>query len=157
MAYHHELLERAVQLVTKDDPSPADLRRAVSAAYYALFHLLISKTVAHWSLATSRDSLARMFEHRVMAKASDKVLNDKQNPFQGEDQRTVQQLRAVAKAFVDLQDMREKADYDNATQWTPTGAKRVVQIAVHAFDNWESIESEAIAQNYLVSLLIKPR
>ena len=45
------------------NPAQADLRRAVSAAYYAVFHLLISETVLNWRLESSRDGLARMFEH----------------------------------------------------------------------------------------------
>ena len=157
MAYHDELLEHAAQLVSKHDPSAADLRRAVSAAYYALFHLLISKTVANWSHGASRDDLARMFEHRVMKAASKSVLNDKQNPFQGEDPWVVQRLRSVAESFVELQEKRHTADYDNVTQWTPTAAKRVVGITAHAVHSWNRIESQMIAQNYLVSLLIKPR
>ena len=157
MAYHDELLEHAAGLVSKDDPSSADLRRAVSAAYYALFHLLISKTVAHWSHVESRDDLARMFDHRVMKAASKSVLNEKQNPFQGGDATTVRQLRAVAQAFIDLQEKRNTADYDNAAQCTHTEAERALRIAARAFDSWESIENQAMAQNYLVSLLIKPR
>ena len=79
MAYHDELLRQALELLNKDpaNSTQADLRRAVSGAYYALFHLLISETVKHWSLDVLRDGLARMFDHRVMAKASERILNSK--------------------------------------------------------------------------------
>ena len=65
MAYHDDLLRQAFDLVHKNaaNPAQADLRRAVSAAYYAVFHLLISETVLNWRLESSRDGLARMFEH----------------------------------------------------------------------------------------------
>jgi uncharacterized protein (UPF0332 family) len=159
MAYHDDLLQQAFDLVHKnpENPTQADLRRSVSAAYYALFHLLISETVSHWQLDSSRDGLARMFEHRVMAKASDKILDSRLFPFTGEDPVVVQKLRAVAEAFVQLQDKRHLADYDNATQWTHTEALSQVTTAARAFSAWQSTRHETIAQNYLVSLLIKPR
>src|SRR5207302_5539888 len=120
MPYHDDLLQQALDLAHKNSASPtqADLRRAVSAAYYALFHLLISETVAHWRLDSSRDALARLFEHRVMVKASDRIGDSKLFPFTGEDPAVVQKLSDVAKAFSQLQGKRHIADYDNATPWT---------------------------------------
>ena len=135
MAYHIDLLQQADDLVHNNpaNPTQADLRRSVSAAYYALFHLLITETVAHWSLDSSRNGLARMFEHRVMAKASDKILNSSLFPFTGEDPAVVQKLRTVAQAFGQLRDKRHIADYDNATFWTRTEALREVATAALAF------------------------
>jgi uncharacterized protein (UPF0332 family) len=42
MAYHDDLLDQALKLVHEEpsNPKQAGLRRAVSAAYYAVFHLL---------------------------------------------------------------------------------------------------------------------
>ena len=159
MAYHDELLRQAFDLVRKDsaNPTQADMRRSVSAAYYALFHLLIGETVAHWRLDSSRDGLARMFEHRVMSKASDKILDSKLFPFAGEDPAVVQKLRKVAHTFGRLQVQRQTADYDNATYWTDIDALEEVNAAADAFTAWHSIKNEKIAQDYLVSLLIKPR
>ena len=159
MAYHDELLQQALDLANKNPSSPvqADLRRAVSAAYYALFHLLIRETVSHWSLDSSRDGLARMFEHRVMAKAAERILDAKLFPFSGQDPAVVRQLRTVAKAFGRLQDERHTADYDNAKSWTQLEALDEVKTAVRAFSAWHSIKNEKIAQDYLVSLLIKSR
>jgi hypothetical protein len=44
LALHHDLLEQAEHLVARErkKPKQASLRRAVSAAYYALFHLLVN-------------------------------------------------------------------------------------------------------------------
>ena len=159
MAYPEELLQQARDLANKNPANPvqADLRRAVSAAYYALFHLLIGETVAHWSLDGSRDGLARMFEHRVMAKASERVRDAKLFPFSGQDPAVVRQLRTVAKAFGRLQDARHVADYDNATSWKRLEALQEVSAAEQAFSAWHSVKNEKVAQAYLVSLLIKPR
>jgi len=44
----------------------ASLRRSVSTAYYALFHLLIQDASANWSRLDTRDYLARAFEHKTM-------------------------------------------------------------------------------------------
>ena len=63
----------------------------------------------------------------------------------------------VAKSFVELQDTRHVADYDNATQWTHSEALREVTTAAGVFSAWQSIKHETIAQDYLVSLPIKPR
>ena len=159
MAFHDDLLRQAFDLAGKNPESPtqADLRRSVSSAYYALFHLLITETVANWSLDSSRDGLARMFEHRVMVKASERLKDSNAFPFAGEDQEVVQKLRKVAKAFRRLQENRHIADYDNARHWTQLGALEEVNTAVEAFTAWHAIKNEKIAQDFLVSLLIKPR
>ena len=159
MAFHHDLLKHASKALI---PGPegltqADLRRAVSTAYYAVFHLLIAETTVNWSRDSSRDALSRMFDHRVMAKSSDRLLDPKAFPFTAEDPVVVDTLRQVAAAFVDLQRQRHIADYDNATNWAPAEAKREVETAGKAFAALESIRDEKIAQEYLVSLLIKPR
>jgi hypothetical protein len=117
MAYHDDLLQQAIDLAHKNPTAAkqADLRRSVSTAYYALFHMLISETVAHWSLASSRDALGRMFEHSLMKKATNKLSNPQLFPFAGENPTVVQDLRKVARDFVQLQDKRLIADYDNTT------------------------------------------
>ena len=158
MTYHDELLQTAKDLAhNPESPTQADLRRAVSTAYYAVFHLLISETIRHWSLPSSRDALARMFEHSVMKKVSNRLSNPSLFPFKGEDPAVVQKLRLVAQHFVHLQDKRHIADYDNTTSWTRTAALKEVLTAARAFSTWRSIRDEKIAQDYLVSLLIKPR
>ena len=113
--------------------------------------------VSRWQLDSSRDGLARMFEHRVMAKASDRIVDSRLFPFTNEDQTVVQKLRTVAEIFGQLQDKRHLADYDNSTRWTHTEALGEITRAATAFAAWQSIIHEKIAQDYLVSLLIKPR
>ena len=64
-------------------------------------------------------------------------------------------MRTVAKIFVQLQEKRHTADYDNTTFWTRTEALARVKSAEQAFDIWSPIRSEQIAQAYLVSLVVK--
>ena len=66
-------------------------------------------------------------------------------------------LRDVAKRFIQLQDNRHIADYDGTVVWTKTDALDEVRKAELAFRAWLSIRHSKIAQDYLVSLLIKPR
>ncbi len=159
LAFHDDLLSLAVELVHKDPSSPkqVSLRRAVSTAYYALFHLLISETIANWSRASSRNTLGRMFDHGRMKTVSKRFSETNKAPFKGENPAVVQNVSAMAKTFVQLQDKRIIADYDNATFWTPTQAKAEVKAVEKAFIEWKLIRDEEIAQKYLVSLLIKPR
>jgi hypothetical protein len=159
MAYHDDLFQHALDIIYKhpDTPTQADLRRSVSTAYYALFHLLISETVAHWDLASSRDKLARMFDHKAMKRASEQISNSGKFPFTGEDPVVVEKLKIVAEAFVQLQGKRHIADYDNSTFWSYTEAFAEIEKASDAFIAWDAIKEQKIAQEYLVSLLIKPR
>ena len=157
MAYHDELLQLASDLIDKNGPSQADLRRAVSTAYYALFHLLVSETSLNWNRESSRNALGRMFDHGLMKRVSDRMADIKRMPFEREDPIAVSGLRLVAKAFVHLQDQRHIADYDNGTIWTRWDAIDEVARARSAFNVWSDIRYSDIAQEYLVSLLIRPR
>ncbi|MGC2661123.1 MAG: hypothetical protein WA324_24475 [Bryobacteraceae bacterium] len=159
MAYHDDLLDQALMLVDKEPKKPkqASLRRAVSTAYYALFHLLISACVANWKRPDQRATLGRAFDHRSMKSASERLQNGRPFPFTGEDPRVVSDLRYVANTFVQLQEQRHVADYDNAKFWTKTEALSQVTSVQQAFHDWRRIAKEPIAQAYLISLLVKKK
>lgn len=86
-----DLLHQADHLARWDRrrPKQASLRRAVSTAYYALFHLLISTAVKHWKIEDQRSMHT-----------------------------TDPGLKAVVRTFADLQQERHRADYDNGKAWT---------------------------------------
>ena len=75
MSLHGDLLTQARFLVRREPrrPRQASLRRAVSAAYYALFHLLIHEAtrmmVSGSSLGSLRTLVARAFAHATMNEA----------------------------------------------------------------------------------------
>jgi uncharacterized protein (UPF0332 family) len=156
VAYHDDLLQQALQLIHNEPrkPKQASLRRAVSTAYYALFHMLISESVANWRAASLRTELARAFDHGTMKAASDRLL---QFRFAGEQASVVAALKFVANTFAALQQNRHKADYDNAKFWMKTEALDLVRSAERAFGEWRSIRDEQIAQQYLLSLLVRRR
>jgi uncharacterized protein (UPF0332 family) len=55
MALAEDLLEQARHLAKREPkrPKQASLRRAVSAAYYSLFHLLVSSAILQWKALLS--------------------------------------------------------------------------------------------------------
>ena len=69
----------------------------------------------------------------------------------------VTRLRAVAKAFTVLQQDRHAADYDSTRRWSRSDVLGQIQLAANAFENWKAIRKEQIAQDYLLSLLVKDR
>jgi uncharacterized protein (UPF0332 family) len=70
MAFPNDLLEQALHLANREPkrPKQASLRRAVSTAYYALFHLLSIETAKNWRRPAERPTVARMLEHMPMSK-----------------------------------------------------------------------------------------
>jgi hypothetical protein len=153
MAFAEDLLKQAFLLVRREPKNPrqASLRRSVSTAYYALFHLLIQETSANWSRPDMRDYLARAFDHRTMKEASTRAENATYDPTI--NPQVVSKLRGVARAFRELQYQRHLADYSNATKWDRVKALAKVQQAQTAFTDWKSIRNEYVAQKYLISLL----
>src|SRR5258708_6122369 len=112
MAYHDDLLSQALQLVHVAPPTQASLRRSVSSAYYAVFHLLIFEATSNWNNATLRTALGRAYDHNTMKTASNRILNTRDFPFTGEDPQIVAKLRFVALTFAQLQEDRHFADYN---------------------------------------------
>src|SRR5271169_916243 len=113
MSFAQDLLEQADHLIDKDgaNPKQASLRRAVSTAYYALFHLLIDEAVGNWSVVRQRSLLARTFDHGKMKNVCENCVKQ----FYGAGSPAAGlQLKKVAQTFARLQDRRHIADYDNA-------------------------------------------
>ena len=96
----------------------ASLRRAVSTAYYALFHLLISEATLNWKQSRQRPVLARHFEHGKMKSAAEsqrtvcgRILNANPPRTLGAELEFVRKLRRVTDAFLRAQEQRHIADY----------------------------------------------
>ena len=147
------LLEQALLLANLDKKRPrqANLRRAVSTAYYALFHLLTTAAVANWKKPRQRAALARAFEHRKMNEACAKT---RSKQFPNPNHASVRRLRTIADTFIQLQQYRHTADYDNSKKWTRTEVLAHIDLAAVAFDSWNAIAKETIAEDFLLQLLI---
>jgi hypothetical protein len=92
-----------------------------------------------------------------MKTASNRILNTRDFPFIGEDPNVVASLRFVALTFAQLQEDRHFADYNLTTDLDATDALNQVKSAQKIFNAWPSISDEQIAQEYLVSLVVKHR
>jgi uncharacterized protein (UPF0332 family) len=154
MAFHHDLLDVARYLLEKESPTQATLRRSVSTAYYALFHLLIHEACFNWARPEHRNNLARAFDHKQMLAASDRQQAKYKD---AADNSTGKRLFKVAFNFVQLQQKREFADYDYGIKLSLDQARVAIRQAEAAFESWEIVRNEQIAQDYLFSLLIKER
>ena len=65
------------------------LRRAVSVAYYAVFHLLIFESTQYWDNPALRTALGRGYDHGIMRTTSNRVLDSREFPYLNEDPKLV--------------------------------------------------------------------
>lgn len=115
MSLHGDLIAQARHLCQKEPrrPKQASLRRAVSTAYYGLFHCLVAAAAASFlshKHRAFRPALMRVFEHRKMAEACQRFRRLKAQP-------------AAMAPFVGLQQARHEADYDLVRRFTRTEAE----------------------------------
>ncbi len=157
MTYHDDLLNQALYLVHSTPSTQASLRRSVSSAYYAVFHLLIAEATSNWSNVLLRTALGRAYDHSIMKTASNRILSTRNSPFTGEDPQVVASLRLIARTFTQLQEDRHFTDYNLTKDLDPTDALTQVKSAEKIFNMWPSIRSHQIVQEYLVSLVVKHR
>jgi hypothetical protein len=155
-----DLLELARDLTDlyHDRPRQATLRRAVSTAYYALFHLLISEATLNWSRSELRPVLGRLFEHGVMRSASEALVSDltkylNAKPPDSEERSISEHLHKVATTFMEVQRSRQNADYNTAVNWTVQDVEDEIGKVAEAFERWQIIRETPAAQAYLLALL----
>ena len=148
MAFADDLLRDAHHLASRGgkNPKQSSLRRAVSTAYNALFHLLIADFVSNWRLTDQRARLGRMFEHRKMSGAVLK-LQDKKNPTAVEAE-----LQKLVSVFARLQDDRYTADYDVGLIWSRSDVTNTLALADEAFKQWRSVRTKKVVQHHLMSM-----
>jgi uncharacterized protein (UPF0332 family) len=148
VAFADDLLADAKQLARRGgrNPKQSTLRRSVSTAYYALFHLLIADFVANWKLEHQRARLGRMFEHRKMSQAAFNIVT-KNKPTAAESDMT-----KVIDVFAQLQEDRYSADYDVAKVWSRTDVMTTLVLADEAFKSWRNIRKEKLAQDHLLTM-----
>jgi uncharacterized protein (UPF0332 family) len=157
MGLAQDLLQQADHLATYEgvNPTQASLRRAVSTAYYALFHLLIEDAALRWSGSSeAQTGMERGFQHGSMKNTSKQFRQQVWQDWHGNQQAIPSAVRKVASAFVDLQEERHTADYDNHEHWTVTDVKDALNTARSAFQHWQSVRTDPMAGNYLLAMLL---
>jgi hypothetical protein len=147
MAFADDLLNDAHHLAARGgkNPKQSSLRRAVSTAYYALFHLLIADFVLNWRTKAQRARLGRMFEHRKMSQAAFKFQPGTLSPAEAD-------LKKIIHSFAQLQEDRYTADYDVGKIWSRVDVTNTLAIADEAFLAWRNIRKQTIAQDHLMTM-----
>src|SRR5436309_216645 len=118
MSLASDLLDQAEMLAKLDKrkPKQANLRRAVSAAYYSVFHLLLEEGSKQFVADENlRCLISRSFSHGDMKAAAIPFSTGRAlpvyvaNAFPGS---IPVEIKRIAQTFIDLQQARHEADYD---------------------------------------------
>lgn len=161
MSYPDDLIEQARHLIGrhKRRPKQASLRRATSAAYYALFHELTTaaatRAVGTTAPASFAGAVARTFDHRVMRDASADFV--KATP-PAKLRRLLdgvpvpQDLRDLADAFVVLRVRRHAADYDLVRRLLKADTGQGVDLAEEAVGLCRQLGGDPAFARYLFAL-----
>lgn len=165
----HDLLDHAKDLVTRGAsahpaPSETDARRAVSAAYYALFHLLAAEGASNSvppGVAGLRERVSRAFDHGQMRRVCDLFARGSWGSAPAVRPLVTLPLSPdlvqVAEAFVALQDARHASDYDLGSTLAQRDAMRLVVLASDAFEAWARVRGTPNAAVFLTALLLHER
>jgi hypothetical protein len=142
-----ELLEDAHFLADKGvtEQRRTLMRRSISTAYYAAFHLFIEDFVEHWEFPDQRARLGRMFGHGKMCTGF--TPKDKKSPTSVE-----RALQEVITAFSQLQKDRERADYDGGWRLVETDVRNAIRLAEDVLASWRKIKDADIARHHLLSM-----
>jgi hypothetical protein len=156
------LLEQAWHLAERERTRPrqASLRRAVSTAYYALFHFLIREAVKQIGPNLREDSYNRVyrwFDHGAMyrvARVFSQQIVRTQNPKDVLIDDNDHGVMFIAEKFAELQELRHLADYDPGAVFIRADAKAMIIRVRTAFDLWPTCKNSPEANAFLLSLLL---
>lgn len=164
MAIPEDLLAQAKHLANREPKRPrqASLRRAVSTAYYALFHLLVTagaNAIAPNKPAELRNRVRRAFTHEGMKEASAGFqhgnIENLPNGIKSLIASPIQpELSIVANAFIQLQQDRNTADYDFSRTLTRAEVLSKIDLVDRAFDAWAKVKQTDNANVFLTALLL---
>lgn len=166
MSLASDLLDQASILAELDPmkPKQASLRRAISAAYYSVFHLLIDDGARRITTnVTLQPFVARSFQHTSVKDAANKVIDQlKASPpwpaplFATSIEA---ELIRVCTTFVDLQSLRHSADYNTAVSFKRAEVVAAISRAQAAHQDWALLRSSENAMVFLLhsAKLLPPR
>lgn len=172
MTLPRDLLDQADLLARKERrrPKQASLRRAVSTAYYALFHLLIedaANALSPTAPTPLRRIFARAFQHGPMklsckdfVQANASVANGKASQLRPPVQDTLvfplpADLLKVLSTFVELQEARHTADHDLTAELNRLDVLSKILTVRDAFAAWSTVRKTESAAVFMASLLIR--
>jgi len=158
-----DLLAHSEKLISSQPASHVDCRRAVSAAYYAAFHLIsaaIARQVSPPEPIGLRGRSQRALEHSAMKSAMSRFLTTESVGKLVEQIRVPcvfsQDIAMIAKTFGELQDERHLADYDVVDFEGKVGlpwASNNLDKAKLVFTAWGRVQSSDEARLFLASIM----
>lgn len=164
MPLPEDLLEQAWHLARRDlhKPRQASLRRAISTAYYALFHKLIADASHRFSRAepSLQSKIARTLSHTEMRKVCRSIAEKNLSDVLKQLLRSAgfsPETKQVAKTFVDLQERRHEADYDLAVEFSRAETFELLDRVESAFAGWQKVHNTEEANIFLAALLFAGR
>jgi uncharacterized protein (UPF0332 family) len=127
MIKYSQLLDLAREL--SKQRREVNLRRAISTAYYGLFHCLVDQATCALLQQNRRNKtefriVYRSFDHNEMRIACDRAT--KQLPPEFGILEFCPELRLCARTFIELQKLRHEADYDPHARLTRSDAQSTV-------------------------------
>lgn len=160
---YDQYLKQARHLAEQDKrgrPQQAHLRRAISTAYYALFHFLVDQacqSVVGTSpgVKAQRQLLARTFAHSEMQSAAKSFGGGNlPKPVPNTLSKVPRPVCEMADLFVKAQERRHAADYDLAESFTREGTLKMIEEIEAALKSWKKASNHPMAKLFLVSLLV---
>jgi uncharacterized protein (UPF0332 family) len=168
VALAEQLLEQARHLAFREvsgRPRQAQLRRAVSSAYYGLFHFLVDKASrlivgGGGGNEAIRAILSRTFEHASMKRtsaafASGSLPNKLAPGLAGGV--IPPNLQKIAKTFRTRQSQRHDADYDLLLRFSRADVASLIDDAELAMKLWPTVAADRAARLYLLALFMGER
>jgi hypothetical protein len=145
-------------------PRQVDLRRAISAAYYGVFHFVLTEAADEFVGVTQRSTaryalVYRSINHRGL---KDLCNEAKKTPLNARYQRYAPpggfgpSIQAFAGALIELQEKRHSADYDPATRIKTSDASLAIATARSAIAQFNAATT-AQRQAFLALVLFQPR
>jgi uncharacterized protein (UPF0332 family) len=163
MSLAEELLDHARFLANLDPrtTTQANLRRAVSAAYYAVFHLFSAEVASQVSPTAPpgmRERTQRALERKQMLTVANAFSQAGGRPTSlPADIRLPdpisRELSSIAISFKRIQEARHLADYDVTNRFDPVDALALVQEAERIFRDWNTERNSGNAQAFLASMM----
>jgi uncharacterized protein (UPF0332 family) len=157
------LFDQAEKLIS-GRPRQADLRRAVSASYYAVFHAALTEAADKLVGATARKSeryglVYRSVDHAALRRLCEElqkpVLTDRYRRFEPEGG-FAPAIKSFATTILELQRKRHSADYDPLMWFSRTEARAAINSGRAALTRFRAT-GDAQRQIFGSLLLFSPR
>ncbi|HUB47685.1 MAG TPA: hypothetical protein VMB73_22130 [Acetobacteraceae bacterium] len=161
------LLAQATRLI---EPRPAgpplqvDVRRAISAAYYAVFHAVLTAAADEMVGRVHRGTpgytlVYRSVDHKalrtVCEMAQARTPPPRYRPFLP-DNGFAEDIRTFVRDVLSLQERRHAADYDPTDQFRTAHARQTIELARRALHHWDNAPRSE-RKTLLTVLLFPPR